>query len=117
MHEEYTLEEIKKEYHGTLTAYLMGLFGSLILTLTSFYLVWTSALAKTTLIWTVIGLAIIQAAIQLVFFMHLGKEEKPRWETISFFFMLACVIIIVLGSLWIMYDLNNRVMSGMDMQM
>jgi cytochrome o ubiquinol oxidase operon protein cyoD len=117
MHEDLSLDQIKKEYHGTLTSYLIGLFASLILTIISFYCVWTSAITRHTLIYTLIGLAVVQATVQLLFFMHLGKEAKPRWETISFFFMLTCLIIIVIGSLWIMYDLNNRVMSGMDMAM
>lgn len=115
MHDELTLEQIKKEYHGTLTSYLIGLFGSLILTITSFYLVWARLLPKAMLIYTIIGLGVVQAALQLCFFMHLGKEAKPRWETVSFFFMLTCLLIIVLGSLWIMYDLNMRVMDGMQM--
>ncbi len=114
MHEQ-SFEETKLEYHGTLKGYLIGLLSSLLLTLASFYLVWKDMLPKKHLIWAIIGLAVIQATIQLRFFMHLGKEEKPRWETISFFFMLACVLIIVLGSLWIMYDLNMRVMDGMEM--
>jgi cytochrome o ubiquinol oxidase operon protein cyoD len=117
MHEEKSLEQIKNEYHGTLTSYLVGLLASLILTITSFYLVWISALPTQHLLYTIIGLAVLQAAVQLRFFMHLGKEGSPRWESISFLFMLTCLIIIVIGSLWIMYDLNNRVMSGMDMQM
>jgi cytochrome o ubiquinol oxidase operon protein cyoD len=115
MHDELSLEQIKKEYHGSLTSYLIGLFVSLILTISSFYLVWTLQLPRDQLIYTLIGLAVVQASVQLVFFMHLGKEAKPRWETISFAFMLTCLLIIVLGSLWIMYDLNNRVMSGMQM--
>ena len=115
MHEEPSLDQIKKDYHGSLKSYLIGLIASLILTLTSFYLVWTAGLSRHALICTVLGLAVVQAAFQLLFFMHLGKEDKPRWESISFFFMLTCLAIIVLGSLWIMYDLNNRVMSGMDM--
>jgi cytochrome o ubiquinol oxidase operon protein cyoD len=115
MHSEPSLDQIKKEYHGSLTSYLIGLFASLLLTVSSFYLVWTSALSRHALIYTVIGLAIVQAAFQLRFFLHLGKEAKPRWESISFYFMLTCLVIIVIGSLWIMYDLNNRVMAGMDM--
>lgn len=115
MHHEPSLEQIKKEYHGTLAGYLIGLVASLILTLISFYLVWTRTLELKTLICTIASLAVIQAAVQLRYFMHLGKEEKPRWMSISFFFMLICVVIIVFGSIWIMYDLNMRVMDGMSM--
>ena len=114
MHEP-SLDESKKEYHGTLTSYLIGLFASLIFTILSFYLVWARKLPQNALIYTIVGLALIQAAVQLRFFMHLGKEAKPRWESISFFFMVTCLLIIVLGSVWIMYDLNNRVMDGMEM--
>ncbi len=117
MHDEHSLEQIRKEYHGSLTAYLTGLFVSLFLTICSFYIVWASALPSHLLHYSIVALALLQAAVQLRLFMHLGKEEKPRWETISFIFMLTCLLIIVLGSIWIMYDLNNRVMSGMDMQM
>ena len=111
MHEEHSLEQIKSEYHGTLTGYLIGLFASFILTITSFYLVWTNRLSPHSLIYTIIILALLQATVQLRLFMHLGKEDSPRWESISFFFMLTCLLIIVLGSIWIMYDLNNRVMD------
>lgn len=106
---------IKLQYHGTLSGYLIGLVLSFLLSVSSFYLVWAQALPIPTLIYTIIGLCLIQATVQLYFFMHIGKEEKPRWQSISFLFMLVCVVIIVLGSLWIMYDLNNRVMGGMEM--
>lgn len=115
MDHELSLEAIKKEYHGTLTGYLVGLVSSLILTCSSFYLVWARIVSGKALVCTLVALAVAQAAIQLRYFMHLGKEEKPRWMSISFFFMLVCVIIIVFGSIWIMYDLNMRVMDGMSM--
>jgi len=50
----------------------------------------------------------------LHFFLHVGEEAKPRWEIISFYFMVVVLFIVVLGTLWIMFDLNTRVMSGMD---
>lgn len=115
MHQEPSFDEIKKQYHGSLTSYCIGLVASIVCTMISFGLVWTSALSRHALIYTIVSLAIVQATVQLRFFLHLGKEPKPRWESISFFSMLTCLIIIVLGSLWIMYDLNNRVMDGMEM--
>lgn len=115
IHHEISLEETVKKYHGTLPLYLLGFSASLVLTVLSFYLVWTHRLPEHTLIYTIVGLAFTQAAVQLRFFMHLGKESKPRWESISFFFMLISLIIIILGSIWIMYDLNQRVMDGMQM--
>jgi cytochrome o ubiquinol oxidase operon protein cyoD len=113
MSQDLSLKEIQKKWHGTKTAYAMGCVFSLLLTAASFFLVFTKALSKSYLIYTVVALAFTQAVIQLLYFLHLGKEEKPQWESIVFYFMVTILLILVLGSLWIMYDLNQRVMPGM----
>ena len=58
-------------------------------------------------------LATAQAAAQLIFFMHLGVEEKPRWNLITFWLLALMVFIIVAGSIWIMYHLDYNVMPDM----
>jgi len=115
MTHELNLNEIKKEWHGTLKAYSYGFLGCLILTIISFSLVITRPFSETILIYTIIALAIMQAIVQLLFFLHIGQEEsKPRWESIVFCFTLLILIIIVIGSLWIMHDLNHRMMPDMN---
>jgi cytochrome o ubiquinol oxidase operon protein cyoD len=52
-------------------------------------------------------LAILQLIVQLVFFLHLGREEKPRWNSISAALALFVVGVIVIGSLWIMSHLQH----------
>ncbi len=116
MHDELSLSEIKKEYHGSLKSYILGFFLSLIFTLISFSLVVFEVLPRQTLIYSLPFLALIQAGIQLVFFLHLGKEENPKWESLVFYFMVLVLLIIVLGSLWIMYDLEARTMQFMEMK-
>ena len=64
----------------------------------------------TALTYTIASFALVQAIVQLIFFLHLGQEGKPHWETFIFFFMLLILMIIVLGSLWVMNDLNERMM-------
>lgn len=113
MEHEESLEQIKKEYHGTLSAYIVGFVISLVLTGTSFYLVISKILEGPTLIATLIMLAVIQAFFQLLCFLHLGQEAKPRWESVIFWFMVLVLLIISLGTFWIMADLNDRVMAGM----
>lgn len=114
---ESSLSEIQKEWHGTLKAYVIGFIASISLTAISFILVIAKLLTGQELVIILSVLALIQAIFQLLFFLHLGQEAKPRWETVTFFFMLLLLVIIVLGSLWIMYDLNDRVMSNMNMEM
>lgn len=108
-----SLREIQKEWHGTFQSYAIGFVSSLLLTATSFFLVSTKLFSEQILVYLLVGLAIIQAIFQLLFFLHLGKEDKPRWESLVFYFMVMVLLIIVLGSLWIMYNLNDRLMSGM----
>jgi len=115
MSSEISLREIKKEYHGSLIAYLIGFVLSLIFTGVSFFLVYFQVFPAHFLIYTIAGLAFFQAFIQMLFFLHLGQEGKPQWETLVFYFMLLVLLIIVLGSLWIMYDLDQRVMLNMRM--
>lgn len=114
MHEELSLKEIQKEWHGTYKAYLIGFIASLLLTAASFYIVLDRLFSGPILVYAILGLGFIQAVVQLLFFLHLGQEAKPRWETVVFLFMVMVLLIIVLGSLWIMYDLNDRVMAGMS---
>jgi cytochrome o ubiquinol oxidase operon protein cyoD len=60
-----------------------------------------------------VALAFIQAIVQLLLLLHVGQEAHPRWETMVFYFMVVVLLIVALGTLWIMYDLNNRVMMDM----
>ena len=108
-----SLKETQKEWHGSLTSYLVGFILCLILTVASFLIVYFKLLTGHALIYTLIALGITQAIIQMLFFLHVGQEAKPRWETISFCFMIMCVLILVIGSLWIMNDLDQRVMPTM----
>lgn len=114
MHSEESLTQIKKEYHGTLKSYAIGFIASLVLTGASFLLVIAKVFSGQALVYAIIGLALVQAVCQLLFFLHVGKEAKPRWETVAFYFMLVVILIVVIGSLWIMYDLDDRVMSNMN---
>lgn len=114
---ELSLQEIKKEWHGSLKSYIIGFIVSILLTILSFSLVVTRILSGQILVHTLIVLALTQAIVQLLFFLHLGREDKPRWETLVFYFMILILVIVVIGSLWIMYDLNDRVMSNMTKEM
>lgn len=111
-----------QEKIGTFKFYLMGFVLCLVLTLAAYFLVAENLLAGWNLIFAILGLGVIQMAIQLIFFMHLGSEpeeptggKKVHWNLLVFFFMVMVIVIIVFGSLWIMYTLNYREMPPMDM--
>ncbi len=112
MHEP-NLSEIQKEYHGSMHSYVIGFTASFILTLLSFGLVYFRFMSRRALVITLVSLALVQALFQLRYFLKLGFEDHPKWESFVFGFMVLVLLVIALGSLWIMYDLDNRLMSNM----
>jgi len=117
MTEDLNLKEIQKEWHGTLKSYALGFLASLLLTTISFLVVIIKPFSGKILIYTLIALAIAQAMAQLLFFLHVGQEAKPRWESLIFCFTALILLIVVIGSLWVMYDLNERMMPDMQTEM
>lgn len=112
----------KQETKRLYVSYVTGFVWSLLLTLAAFALVQMqldsggNAYEGKVLIGILAILAIVQLVVQLVFFFHLGREAKPRLNTVSFLFMLMVVGIIGFGSLWIMYNLNYNMM-GKEVEM
>lgn len=92
----------------TLRAYVTGYALSIVLTLTAYLLVTHHSFPRQAVIMAAVGLALTQFLVQLVFFLHLGTEAKPRWKLVVFMFMIMVVAILVFGSLWIMSNLNYR---------
>ena len=104
------IKEIQKEWHGSKRSYAIGFASSLILTLSAFGLFY---IGKATYV-NLMVLALVQAAVQLRYFLHLGEEEHPKWETGFFFLMLVILLIVAIGTLWVMNDLNERMMMHHD---
>lgn len=87
-----------------------GFILSLLLTLGAYFLVVGRLLQGNVLLLAVMSLAYIQAAVQLLLFLHLGDEPSPKWKLMTFWFMLTVLIILVGGTLWIMSNLNYNMM-------
>lgn len=90
--------------------YVIGFSVCLLLTAAAYVAV-TQHLFGGALIPIIVGLASVQVLVQLVFFLHLGEETKPRWKLVVFIFMLMVLAILVCGSLWIMQNLNYHMSS------
>jgi cytochrome o ubiquinol oxidase operon protein cyoD len=97
-----------EEGQATLSSYVIGYIISVYLTVTAYLLVRNHMNSHAILLSLIIGLALVQFIVQLLFFLHLGRETKPRWKLLVFSFMIVIVCIIVFGSLWIMDNLNYR---------
>lgn len=104
----------KTEPLGSYKVYSIGFILSLLLTFGSYFLVSEKMAGEGGLLISLVLLAVVQAVVQLLFFLHLATEPKPNWNLIVFLFMALVLVIIVIGSLWIMYHLDTRTMPPMD---
>lgn len=99
---------------ATLAAYVTGFILSLTLTIAMFLVVQAhinsdhAIFSHRLILPVILSLAVVQSIVQLVFFLHIGKETRPRWKLLVFLFMIGVIGIIVIGSLWIMSNLNVR---------
>lgn len=96
---------------GTARSYTTGFLLSILLTVMPFILVMTGRLSGSLLVIILLGYAVLQVLIQLVFFLHLPERTRPYLSTKIFLFMALIVSIVVIGSLWIMYNLEYRMMN------
>ena len=93
---------------GTLATYVTGYIFSVYLTITAYLIVYNHLFSHLVMLSVIIALALIQFIVQIVFFLHLGRETRPRWKLAVLCMMILIVLILVVGSLWIMSNLNVR---------
>lgn len=101
------------DFLSSIKPYIIGLFFSLLFTLTAYIFTTKSLLTGWPLNLVLISCCLAQIVVQLLFFLHLQDEQKPRFNLLAFLFMLLVVAIVVIGSIWIIYHLNNRTMMPM----
>lgn len=102
----------------SMKSYIVGFALSVALTLTAYLFV--SAHVSSAhhdfshhfLIGIVMLLASIQLIVQLVFFLHLDREPRPYWNLQVLLFAAGVIAIVVIGSIWIMSNLNYRMMPS-----
>lgn len=101
--------ETQVEYGGkqkTFAAYIFGYILCILLTLAAFALVEVRVLTDTYLYFSLAALAIAQLFVQSICFLRLNLSYEGRWNLWPFLFSILIILILVSGSLWIMYNLN-----------
>lgn len=97
-------------HQSGIKGYLFGFISSILLTLAAYYTTTLHLFSSVGVLITIMTLGVIQAVIQMIFFLYLGKEEKPRTNLHIFLLMLLILCIVIGGTLWIMFNLNERTM-------
>lgn len=108
-------EILSEETYGTgkkkLSVYVTGVVLCVILTLISFMSIMYMTFSKRTLLSIIFISAFVQFIVQVIFFLRLNaKNEESRMNLMSFIFTLVILIVLIGGSLWILWSLNYRMM-------
>ncbi len=96
--------------HGSVTSYIIGFALSILITVAAFLIVGNKVFPIMGLYLSITVLALLQLLVQLSFFLHLNFKSEGRWNLMAFIFTLIVVLILVFGSMWIMYSLNYNMM-------
>lgn len=97
----------------SLAARVIGFVASLILTLTAFLIFFHPEFFHVEMKMNIIFifvLALLQSSVQSIFFLNILGEKGPRWNLVVFASTISIIIIIIVGSIWIMNHLNYNMM-------
>lgn len=99
------------ESHGSVKSYLIGFVLAAVLTIIPFWVVMIGGLSSGLATGAVIVVAgILQLLVHLVFFLHLDRSSAARWNVNAGLFTLVVIGIIVVGTLWVMWNMNHHMM-------
>ena len=89
-------------------SYATGFILSIVLTVISFALVMSGKFSRSAVLFGIFCAAIVQILVHLHYFLHLDTSSAMRWNVLALVFALLIIILIVGGTIWIMYHLNYR---------
>ncbi len=93
--------------HSTFWSYVTGFSLSFLFTAIPYYLVVSKTVSGDSLLVTILGFALLQMVVQIFFFLHLGSGPKPLYNIAFFIATLGIILIVVVGSLFIMSHLHH----------
>ncbi|KAB1069894.1 cytochrome o ubiquinol oxidase subunit IV [Methylobacterium planeticum] len=97
--------------HGTFRSYMTGFVLSVILTAIPFWLVMGNVLNDTFMTGIIImALAAVQIVVHMIYFLHMNTKSEGGWTFLALVFTLTLVVITLVGSIWVMYHLDQNMM-------
>ncbi|WP_064092816.1 cytochrome aa3 quinol oxidase subunit IV [Rossellomorea aquimaris] len=83
-------------------SHIVGFALSIVLTLIALWVALSSGFSTDTIIIIIVGLAIIQASIQLLMFMHIRESEDGKYQTATMLYAAFIAVAVVAGTIWVM---------------
>jgi len=116
-HDSHDTHHEEGGYHATYKGYLIGFILSVVLTAIPFWLVMGKVLPSPRVTaFVILGFAAVQMIVHMVYFLHLNAKVEGGWSLLAMVFTVALVVIMLSGSIWVLYHLNTNMMPSMDPQ-
>jgi cytochrome o ubiquinol oxidase operon protein cyoD len=100
--------------HGSLKDYSIGFILSVILTAIPFWLVMAKVLPPNTTGYVLLAFAGVQVVVHMTYFLHLNSKAEHGWSMMATIFTVIVLVIMLAGSIWVMYHMNANMMPGME---
>ncbi|HAT31438.1 MAG TPA: cytochrome o ubiquinol oxidase subunit IV, partial [Janthinobacterium sp.] len=101
--------------HGTLKSYATGFLLAVLLTAIPFWLVIGKVFDKSsTTALVILAFAAVQIVVHMIYFLHMNAKAEGGWSMLALLFTVMLVVIMLAGSIWVMFHLNHNMMPGMQ---
>ncbi|MDN5664325.1 MAG: cytochrome aa3 quinol oxidase subunit IV [Staphylococcus equorum] len=87
---------------NTIVKHTVGFIASIVLTLLAVFVTLYTSMALNVKITILFGFAFIQAAVQLLMFMHLTEGRDGNLQAFKVIFAIIITLITVIGTYWVM---------------
>ena len=61
----------------------------------------------------ILAFAAVQVVVHMVYFLHMNGKAEGGWSMLATMFTLVLLIIVLAGSIWVMYHMNVNMMPSM----
>ncbi|MEM9708018.1 MAG: cytochrome o ubiquinol oxidase subunit IV [Pseudomonadota bacterium] len=104
------------EAHGSYRTYVIGFILSVLLTVPPFWIVLGEVDVSLGLALAVIfGLGAIQIIVHVHYFLHVTVQAEEGWQALSLIFTAIILVIILAGSIWVMFHLHENMMPDHEL--
>jgi cytochrome o ubiquinol oxidase operon protein cyoD len=103
------------DFHVSYKGYATGFILSVLLTAIPFWLVMGQVLPTPKMTgFVILGFAAVQMVVHMVYFLHMNAKVEGGWSMLALLFTVALVVIMLSGSVWVMYHMNANMMPTPD---
>jgi len=104
--------------HATFKGYMTGFILSVILTVIPFSVVMGEVFESAALtIGIIIALGAVQIMVHMIYFLHMDAKAEDGWNLLSLLFSGMLIVIMLVGSMWIMFHLHDNTMPPAPAEM